>query len=204
MAARSMASKGTDAAAAAKPMRWLLVLGMFSIQLTNVRRAERGIVLHAHVRTVRLHRGAVPLHGAAVVLFVVCGVVKDTCKHAQHYREWPTCLNDVHEVQCLFSPRVRFAGWLHDRGQTCSGKEGKRGEAARNTCIHSPHAQSARACNKCSQAGSSACMHATTVACRQPPDHRQRSPDFEITQGWPRRRTLSVRVMSLVFAAHCH
>ena len=50
MTARSMAtSKGTNAAAAAKPMRWLLVLGMFSIQLTNVRRAERGIVLHAHV-----------------------------------------------------------------------------------------------------------------------------------------------------------
>jgi hypothetical protein len=121
-------SKGTDAAPAPKPMRWLLVLGMFSIQLTNVRRAERGIALPCLAcvcaNSAIASRGVDPAGAEGVLLFVVCASKTRASMHAPHYREWLACLNDL-QVQCSFSPLVRFQVGYTIVAKLALGKKGK-------------------------------------------------------------------------------
>jgi hypothetical protein len=59
-----------------------------------------------------------------VLLFVVCASKTRASMHAPHYREWLACLNDL-QVQCSFSPLVRFQVGYTIVAKLALGKKGK-------------------------------------------------------------------------------
>ena len=68
---------------------------------------------------------------------VVCCVrVKDCASmHAPHNREWLTCLNDL-QVQCSFSPLVRFQVGYTIVAKLALGKKGKEVRLQEHACMH--------------------------------------------------------------------